>query len=323
MDPVSHVVIGRSLEYTRQRGPTEKGRRLAVVLGALAPDIDAALMPIGFDRYLAAHEIGTHAVIGVITCAGLAALVTRILRRGSRLRTLAAAALVGASSHLAADLLTGATIRVGWPLIETRVANVGAFAMGDPLVGAASLTTLVLWWWLPRHRRRLAIILLVVLAAGAAAKSWSRVRALRAYHESVAAQASDGALLIEPVWGSPFEWRILDRTGDSVRAWAADSLGPNARLTVSVPRFPAENSRALDAVARSRSWDTVRHLNRAHDFTFATVTSDASTGVVRVLWSDLRYCDTPPSCAIRAGGDLSPSGDVRLVVLVGNWLQTR
>jgi hypothetical protein len=58
-------------------------------------------------------------------------------------------------------------------------------------------------------------------------------------------------------------------------------------------------------------------------FTFATVTSDASTGVLRVLWSDLRYCDTPTSCAIRAGGDLSPSGDVRLVVLVGNWLQTR
>ena len=321
MDPVTHAVLGRSLEYVRQRGPAEKGRGLAVALGALSPDIDAVLMPLGFDRYLAAHEIGTHSALGAVACGTLAAVLTRLLRRGSDLRVLVAAAIVGALSHVAADLLAGATIRVGWPFVDARVMNLGAFAMGDPVIVASSAVTAIAWLIQRERRRQWAIALIMLFALGASVKSWSRMRALDAY-QSVAAPASDAGASIEPVSAALFEWRVFDRTADEVRAWSADARG-SVRLLLAVPRVPDDNADSRAAIARSRSWDTTRNFLRAHAFTFARVTREAASGDTQVMWSDIRYCESATSCAIRSGGDVLRSGELRLLVEVGSLRQVR
>ena len=320
MDPVTHAVLGRSLEYVRQRGPAEQGRGLAVVLGALSPDIDAVLMPAGFDRYLAAHEIGTHSVVGAIVCGVLAAALTRLIRRGSEFRVLVTAAIVGALSHVAADLLAGAAIRVGWPLVGTRVMNLGVFAMGDPWIVALCAVTAIAWWIRPDRRRQCAIAVLILFAAGAGVKSWSRMRALDA-HRSAATPPDDGARLIEPVSASLFEWQVFDRTADEVRAWRADARGP-VRLLLTIPRLP-DDADTRATIERSRTWDTTQNFLRAHDFTFASVARDAASGDTRVMWSDIRYCANATSCAIRSGGDVSPSGELRLLVEVGSLRQVR
>ena len=320
MDPVTHAVLGRSLEYVRQRGPAEQGRGLAVMLGALSPDIDAVLMPAGFDRYLAAHEIGTHSVVGAIACGVLSGALTRLIRRGSKFRVLVTAAIVGALSHVAADLLAGAAIRVGWPLAATRVMNLGVFAMGDPWIVALSAVTALAWWVWPDQRRQCAIAMLILFAAGAGVKSWSRIRALDA-HRSAATPPGDGARLIEPVPASLFEWQVFDRTADEVRAWRADARGP-VRLLLTIPRLP-DDADTRATIQRSRTWDTTQNFLRAHDFTFANVARDAASGDTRVMWSDIRYCATATSCAIRSGGDLAPSGELRLLVEVGSLRQVR
>jgi membrane-bound metal-dependent hydrolase YbcI (DUF457 family) len=321
MDPVTHAVLGRSLEYLRQRGPGEPGRGLAVVLGALSPDIDAALMPTGFDRYLAAHEIGTHSAIGAFVCGVLAAALTRAIRRGSRLTVLIAAAIVGATSHIAADLMAGAVIRVGWPLVDARVMNLGAFAMGDLYVVTISFVAALLLALDAPRRRRWATLFVALALAGGALKTWSRLRAVDVYR-AAAASSSDGAMLIEPLLESIFEWRVIDRTAHEVRAWHADARG-TTRLLLTIPRQPATDATATALLEQSQDWDTTRNFLRAHDFTFATVDRDAATGESWVMWSDIRYCETAASCAIRSGGAIAASGELRLLVDVGSVRQVR
>src|SRR5688572_81327 len=133
MDPVSHVVFGSSLNRARMRAPALRGTSLAIGLGSLAPDIDLVLVPTGWDRYLVAHQAGTHSLLGAVVCGVLAAGVAHLLRRGSAFRPLIVPAVVGALSHVLADLLSGATIRIAWPMLDTRVSNLGVFTMGDPL----------------------------------------------------------------------------------------------------------------------------------------------------------------------------------------------
>ena len=56
MDPLSHAAMGRVLVGLPREAP-RASVAAAAVLAALSPDIDAALMPFGWDRYLRAHEI--------------------------------------------------------------------------------------------------------------------------------------------------------------------------------------------------------------------------------------------------------------------------
>ena len=321
MDPLTHAVLGRSLEYLRQRGPAEEGRGIAVVLGALAPDIDAVLMPVGFDRYLAAHEIGTHSAIGAIGCGMLAAAVTRVIRRRSKLAVLAAAGIVGALSHVGADLLAGAAIRLGWPFVEMRVTNLGAFAMGDPAIVVACAATAIAWWIQRERRRHWAIALLIFFAVGAGLKSWSRLSALDAYR-AAATPGRDVTALIEPVSASPFAWRVFDRTTDAVRAWHADARG-QVRLVLAIAPLPSGNGETGTAIERSRDWPTTRNFLRTHEFALVTATRNDASGDQQVMWSDIRYCEAAGRCAIRSGGILSRSGELRLLVEVGSLRQWR
>jgi LexA-binding, inner membrane-associated putative hydrolase len=96
MDPVSHVVIGCGLASLLKPTPDVRARGLAAALGALSPDIDVALMPIAWDRYIVAHEIGTHSAIGAALCGVAAAGVTRLVQRQARFAGLLAIAVAGA-----------------------------------------------------------------------------------------------------------------------------------------------------------------------------------------------------------------------------------
>src|SRR5207244_3667219 len=108
LDPLSHAIFGQTLVTAigRQTSPL-RSRVIAGVLGALAPDADAVLMPIGWDMYLRAHGVGTHSLAGSLPVAGAAALVARAFVRDSDASDLFAAAWLGCLSHIALDILSG------------------------------------------------------------------------------------------------------------------------------------------------------------------------------------------------------------------------
>src|SRR3954453_19999331 len=133
MDPISHLAFGRTLIALARQGRSRRGTIGAAMLGSLAPDIDAVFMPFGWDRYLRAHEIGTHSLIGALACAAASAAVVRSARRETRFSPLFGAAAIGTLSHLVLDVASGARVRLFWPLADRHI-TLPLVAMADPIL---------------------------------------------------------------------------------------------------------------------------------------------------------------------------------------------
>ncbi len=279
-------------------------------------------MMAGWDRYLLAHETGTHSVIGAAACGMAAAAVamslSKLRRRPVAYGPLVMPALVGAFSHVVGDLLSGASIRVGWPVFDTRVTSIGVVGMGEPIVVIGfSIAALAMWMW-KAHRSHIAAVVVSLFAVLTLEKSILRERAELAYRQHAARAAAAGAYLVEPVWGSMTRWRVFDRTDTAMRAWTVDVAG-GVELDLEVPLATGDDT----LIAASLQWDTVQNFLRAHDFAFAVASER------RVEWSDPRYCASlgqgvVPTCAVWAGGEFGARRELqRLVVRVGNLVQTR
>ena len=336
MDPVSHVSLSRALVGVF--GPRNSDRPLrgtiaAGVLGALSPDIDAILMPFGWDRYLRVHEIGTHTILGTVACGLLTAAVVKIVTRG-QYKPLALCAWIGAISHVLLDLLSSARLRPGWPIVDT-VVSLPAVAMADPWLLALCATGGLCFWLLNNTRAAkmalgaTVVFLLAKAGAGAVAVAAYRVERDRAA-ELVHARA------IQAEWGSLRRWRVFDRTSSHLRVWRT-AIGDRAQLSFT---WPLENEDAL--IAKSRDLSTVRNFLRAHELVFAGVVAAPGNGSF-VLWSDIRFCWDPdrPSapqiepfvrsrdagriaCALWFGGEFDANGNrVREIVKIGGFTQTR
>ena len=90
MDPVSHVIFGRTLIALDRRGRFGAGAVAAAALGAIAPDIDVLAICRGWDVYLRVHEIGTHSIVGSVvmgSAAGDARLFAEARRQIRRIGT--------------------------------------------------------------------------------------------------------------------------------------------------------------------------------------------------------------------------------------------
>jgi hypothetical protein len=288
----------------------------------LSPDVDFVLMPFGWDIYLRFHQIGTHSAAGAVGTGLASAGLVRLFARRSRYRQLAVAALAGAFSHLAGDILSGAILRPGWPLLETPV-SIPLVAMADPWTIGILLVAAAATWWRPGSRRRTAATGLLVLVAFLSLKAVMLGLALRTpAGTAVLGSARDRHL--DARWASLTEWSVFGRTGDVLTQRRIDVHGspPALLLTVSGERSPL-----IDA---SRELATVRNFLHVHDLGFAVQRdSEKGDGGV-VLWSDVRFCwkdlepDSAVQCALWFGGEYD--GDGRFVmqeVRVGSWIQRR
>ena len=338
MDPISHAVLGQTLATAlgRQSSPV-RARVVAGVLGALAPDVDAAvLMPFGWDVYLRAHEIGTHSLAGSLPIAGSAALIARAFVRDTPVFDLFAAAWLGCLSHVALDVLSGARIQIGWPLVPGRL-SLPLVAMGDPWLLAIFVAGAVALAMSRRRPRATAVALVGAVAAFLGVKAVLLAQALPpdriVDHDPVLTR------IVEARWGSLTKWLVLDRHADTLTQRLVEAGRPPILLLAwpIVPDSPL--------VRDSRSLGAVRNFLHVHELAFAGEVT-AANGVRQVLWSDLRFCWRPPldgeaspdpvltvstaagpariACALWVGGAFDRSGRaVRQLVKFGGWRQTR
>lgn len=326
MDPLSHIVIGRALTAAFDDEPRLfGGNGAAAILGALAPDVDGVVIPFGWDVYLRAHEIGTHSIAGGLVVACASAAIVRAFSRRSRWLALAAAAATGTLSHLALDVLSGARIRLAWPFVDTRV-SVPLMAMADPWFIAICVGGVFAWWHRSRGRSRgqtwgrsrsVASAVLVAVVSFLCIKATLLALALR---RSGVPAASLSA--VDARWAAFTEWKVFERTPQTLRAWLVSSHNGPPILILSQP-LDAESA----LVQQSHSLGSVRNFLRTHDFGFPV--ERTADGLTSVLWSDLRYCWPTTSansiaCGVWFGGTFRPDGRVvRQEVKVGGWIQKR
>jgi membrane-bound metal-dependent hydrolase YbcI (DUF457 family) len=356
VDPFSHIALGRTLAALHVPRARGRGTLPAVMLGALAPDVDAVLMPFGWDIYLRAHEIGTHSIVGSLGIAALTALVVRLcllvpfapFRRAGFLRVdrdhvgrvlldppvplnppdrgrylpLVAAAWAGCLSHLALDVLSGARVRLGWPLADSRM-SLPFVAMGEPIVIAIFLAGwIVLFAFRKRPPQRQRLTAIVVLAVIFLFLDLKAVLLRRAMSSLGDRSEQIRNRVVEARWASLTEWYVYDRTPDAIEQRRVRAGGEPVLLL----SWPIGSEPPL--VSGSRSLSTVRNFLRAHELGFAVQRPDP-TGGTQVLWSDIRYCwapvgDTRIACGLWFGGTINDSGRaVRQRVEVGRWIQTR
>jgi membrane-bound metal-dependent hydrolase YbcI (DUF457 family) len=316
MDPLSHVALGRTLVGLADR--RARGCAAATMLGALSPDLDALIMPLGWDRYLRAHEVGTHTIIGTVGCAILTAAVVRVFARASGFRSLLIFAWIGAASHVLLDLLSSARLRPAWPLADV-VVTLPVVAMADPWLLALCLSGAIavevarralrdadptdlprdaeltsrpsdarrhfLGWFSSEKKAAVtAIAAIGVFTVIKAVLGTSAFMGYRVQRDAVAQPVE--ARVIEAKWGSLNTWHVLDRTPEKLRFWHA-TAGKPAREVFSWP-LEAETP----VVHASRSFSTVRNFLRAHALGFAVALPQPRGGTL-VLWSDIRFCRNP------------------------------
>jgi membrane-bound metal-dependent hydrolase YbcI (DUF457 family) len=339
VDVVSHLAFGRALAALAHR-PTDRDRAApprrraltaAIVIGAIAPDVDAVLMPFGWDRYLVSHERGTHTLLGTLVVAALLACAIRyvvqpLLRRPrTPWRLLWLAALTGCASHLLLDAVCGGSLHMLWPLSDARL-TFSLVGMADPLLAGPLLLFLIAALIWRRHAFTLAIALLIAMTGVLAAKLVSRQAARHAYEHAMAALSEPPLRstppLIEARWASLTEWYIYDRTSTHVRAWRVDAQ--TARVELYLERaatLPADPT-ALHLLDASRQLDTTRRALNLFEFAVPELINRPD-GTIEVFWSDIRYC-RPSTCDLRFGGRFDRTGrPLEQVILIGTVRQTR
>ena len=311
----------------------------ATVLGGIAPDVDAAVMAVGWDVYLRWHELGTHALAGSPLVALLTAAVVRTWAPATSIGALAFGAWLGVLSHVFFDLYSGAAIRLLWPL-SAHVFAAPVVAMADPIaIGVMLLGAVALWIW-PRGPRTAVVTVFVLLAAVGSVKLTTRAWAGAAYARATRETPQPSLVAREAVWGSWTAWLFFDRLPDGrVRAWTADGMSGEVGL-----RF--EHAGSHDETFARRSLDafaTARNFLPVHPFAFATYRDNGEGGVV--FWSDARFCwnaderadaqddvphqDVRPArepvrCALWFGGSYDAQGQpLEALVWLGGHLQRR
>jgi len=341
MDPATHALFGAALAIGASSAPRRSV--VAACAGAsLLPDVDAVFMPTGWDRYLVAHEIGTHSLAGAVLLGVLLAAGLGWWRPSLKNGAIWAAAIAGTAGHVFWDLANGGDIRLFWPISPLRIGGHLA-AMGDPVVLIPLLAFgFVAWVW-RQHARIAADIVLLALAGVLVARVGLQHRALEAHARAVAvplvwrtapsrgaspAHASgrelsptveDGPAIerraIESQWGTLADWWVYDRTADAMRVWHVNGWTGDVVLLQRV---------SVDADSVEAAADAVRPAERAVKlWDFAFVRRRPYESGEDVLLSDLRFCISG-ECGVWFGGHLDAAGQPREeVVIVGPWRMTR
>ena len=334
MDPLTHIVIGRAVVAAARDESRNRIVGAAAILGALSPDVDSALVFAGWDRYVRAHQFGTHSLVGALTMALVVAIVVGrfdwsakasaerppIARLKASRSTLFLAAAAGAVSHVLLDLLSGARIALAWPLFNRRV-SAPLVAMADPWLIAICLAWLAMLWPARIPLRRASRIAVATTAIFLCAKA-----ALLGVAIDQSGVSPHEPSAFEARWGSLTQWFVFERLTDAVRA---SVIGANTAQGVLITQPLAPESPIVQA---SRGLNDVRNFLDVHEFAFSEETADGG-GRISVFWSDLRYCwpaargetwRPATNCGVHVGGIFEASGRaVTQEIRIGGLVQRR
>lgn len=286
MDPVTHGLTGLLLA---QAGPARRygyQATLALVGGALIPDIDVLWSPSHDVIALETHRGITHSFVGAVGLALAMGLLIRFCGREKRFSVLAGLSLAGiVIGHLFIDLITAYGIQLFLPFSNARPAWDLIFIVDPYLSIPMLLAAAAAWWWRPR-RVTVGRVGLGYAAAYLLFLGLSHHQAVMAMENALAAKgvgASRVAAL--PVFLHPAKWFAVAEA-DSVYLRASVWF-PSGRVQF---HDPLPTGMKNDLVARSRSIEPVRTYLWFARFPLATVKEAEGRRVIE--FRDLRFAQS-------------------------------
>lgn len=135
MDPVTHAIIGISVaKITGNHLSLSDAASMALVVGAVFPDIDILLQKWGDQVYLKHHRGATHSFPGMVASSVLISVALCFLYKESRFSGLFLWALLGCFSHVFFDIFNAYGAKLLWPFSKKKF-SIGLMILFDPVLG--------------------------------------------------------------------------------------------------------------------------------------------------------------------------------------------
>ena len=287
MDPVTHGLTGALLAETGFAQRFGRQARLAMIGGALAPDIDVLWSARESVFALETHRGITHSFVGGLGVALAVALVVRFLGPEKRWGPLVGMSYLGLLlGHLFLDLITPYGIQLFLPFSNARPAWDLVFIL-DPFQTIPILLVLLVAWLNPGVGARTARLGVLYLAAYFAFMAVNHSVVL---HRVEAAARAEGLSPVEaaalPQPFRPFEWLALVETPEVIGRGVVRLLTSEPLTFERIPRAPRNG-----LVQRVENLPAVRTYLWFARFPVVTIRQENGRQIVE--YQDLHFPDRP------------------------------
>ncbi len=159
MDVTAHLITGAFVAAGVAKGSANGvSIATAVFVGAVAPDFDAVLYPMGPGLYWRYHRVYTHTLLGIVILSGATASVMQSLGAPLAFWVLFSSAFLGSLVHLFLDTLTSYPLRPLAPF-SNRDYALGLLPFDDPFTKGTGLVGLgLISWWPSRYAPFITIL---------------------------------------------------------------------------------------------------------------------------------------------------------------------
>lgn len=283
MDIVTHGITG--VLFSRALPSGDKGPIMAAgLIGALAPDLDAAAGLWDPLAVITVHRTATHSLIGGLVVGLVAAGLVWGFSRENFFR-LFGMAYLGLLSHIGLDLLTSYGTAFLWPLSERRF-SLSFLYVVDPIFSTLALAFLIASFRMRRKRTCLAkaavigIVSYVLVTAAHQSVAFSR---WQEFIESQGIRPIRSAII--PLFPGPLRWLGVSETEEAFYEKAYWLFAPASGS----PRFFSKaNNGDFASVQQLR--EVQLFLNFAR-FPWGLVRTEGSFRIVE--YRDLAFADHP------------------------------
>ncbi|MBI5892188.1 MAG: metal-dependent hydrolase [Deltaproteobacteria bacterium] len=214
MDPLTHTLSGVLLSRTGFYQKWGRPATIALVVGAVIPDIDhITLRLLGPIAYLKYHRGFTHSIIGIMPLAILIAFWVPIFFKQTKERidylNLAGLGILGIIAHIFLDLITSYGTQIFFPFDNYRYSLDLVFII-DPYFSLIFILPPILWTFKKEKARTIAVTAIIMIFAYLAfAYATKNLAAKSAKAEMQRININASRIEAIPMPLSPFKWSVF------------------------------------------------------------------------------------------------------------------
>lgn len=276
MDIVTHALIGTATAAGLSQ--THPALAVGIVLGNVAPDLDALSRVAGKHAFMRFHQTYSHSAgaIAIIVAVAASLFMAGVPVWGE----LAVGLAAGMAMHVGLDLTNSYGVKCMWPFSQKRFALDWIFFI-DAIVIVLCLVTLFAQFLFQTDQVILRWLSIVFVTTFLAYVGLRRVIARRAERMVNSESDQPGATSIIPTTWSPFRFLVCRQRNGLAETFALDS---RSGLATEGELISILDETVPEAITRCREWQVMRSLSA---FYFC-VEIDSDTENATYICRDLR-----------------------------------